>query len=940
MYIPKILAENHGILRGNNGPWANPPGLWHGLLSFRFSFSESIPNFRMGPNTIPVAINFLSGPLTLLLGIWVIKQILSYFTKKEDDAEQNTFAFYLGWFLLLLRLTSGMWAFLVFVDNKTDLGVMSITILALLSGFIFLEYLKHHNTTEEIKMASKYIISSWVFFALANMAKQTAFIDIALFALLIISLWFSTTIGIGVGTMILGATWIMWIANAKDIMAPSTGMIIAGIWALITLWGIAKLLRKHKKATDKTLVQSIKYLGLRIASIGIMLLVFKWSHQLYTQIKDGSFTPGNFVKNVIIGQHTNTLLASNESPQVLATQTIIDQTNKSNLSPALCSQTSFSTWELKANTQTALVTNEDVGRYVGYGRKEIKSEWRNVGYGLLKIFFPMTTCYGIDSEAKILCNNWTAVDTFDVKTLRPLLAQMSSGSAGYNLLNTALTTFTSKGYQDTSAYNPQEFRDQIVSLRSYYQSNAIKSVPGTISVPYKFIIPLNISFNRSLQNLSSYYTDIGFIRVFAMGLILSGFIYGLIQKDKNLITVTSVSIMGWAIWWVIWWGILWYGMGLIMRTILWTIMYISHLGKETNKSESTSLGFFFFLILVTIRATIQLFFNLIRISSQGVGWPFARYRMSMGKTVEFDDTLQQAEVLKNGYNWQDVFNLQFPHYNKFIKYVANRKNEDGVLIAGTYMQYFLKNQWNISSDGMLSNFRELASDNDSCKTTKRLQNAHIKYLVVDPNIGTVGMGEGNESLFQRFFAKLDPVSGKIEKQGAISMLIKMKDDGFLKLLNTNNLWAKYAFSLSDADISAWLAITNPDDLLLAKAKLSVARYFPDANTYIQFIANTLAKRMQNWMGIGDLADVLGKDIDESKVAKAVATLATNTLQDETAFKAFTKDLSQDERYVLTQYVGISRMAQSSPEQFQQAVNNIISQSLGGSSQLMTFEVTQ
>ena len=159
----------------------------------------------------------------------------------------------------------------------------------------------------------------------------------------------------------------------------------------------------------------------------------------------------------------------------------------------------------------------------------------------------------------------------------------------------------------------------------------------------------------------------------------------------------------------------------------------------------------------------------------------------MGKTVEFDDTLQQAEVLKNGYNWQDVFNLQFPHYNKFIKYVANRKNEDGVLIAGTYMQYFLKNQWNISSDGMLSNFRELASDNDSCKTTKRLQNAHIKYLVVDPNIGTVGMGEGNESLFQRFFAKLDPVSGKIEKQGAISMLIKMKDDGFLKLLNTNNL---------------------------------------------------------------------------------------------------------------------------------------------------------
>ena len=62
----------------------------------------------MGPNTLPVAINFLSGPLTLLLGIGVIKQILSYFKKEDDNEEQNTFAFYLGWFLLLLRLTSGM----------------------------------------------------------------------------------------------------------------------------------------------------------------------------------------------------------------------------------------------------------------------------------------------------------------------------------------------------------------------------------------------------------------------------------------------------------------------------------------------------------------------------------------------------------------------------------------------------------------------------------------------------------------------------------------------------------------------------------------------------------------------------------------------------------------------------------------------------------------
>jgi hypothetical protein len=45
------------------------------------------------------------------------------------------------------------------------------------------------------------------------------------------------------------------------------------------------------------------------------------------------------------------------------------------------------------------------------------------------------------------------------------------------------------------------------------------------------------------------------------------------------------------------------------------------------------------------------------------------------------------------------------------------------------------------------------SDNDSCKTSKRLQARNIKYLVIDPNIGTVGMGEGNETLLHRFFAK-------------------------------------------------------------------------------------------------------------------------------------------------------------------------------------------
>gem|GEM_PF-6511961 len=57
-------------------------------------------------------------------------------------------------------------------------------------------------------------------------------------------------------------------------------------------------------------------------------------------------------------------------------------------------------------------------------------------------------------------------------------------------------------------------------------------------------------------------------------------------------------------------------MGLIVRTILGTIIYVARLGKEENTSESTSLAFIFFILLLSIWGVLQLFFNLIRISSQ------------------------------------------------------------------------------------------------------------------------------------------------------------------------------------------------------------------------------------------------------------------------------------------------------------------------------------
>ncbi|MEI6673247.1 MAG: hypothetical protein WCL02_08280 [bacterium] len=55
-----------------------------------------------------------------------------------------------------------MGAFLVFVDNKTDLGIMALTILAMLSGFIFLKHIAD-NREHGLKLhrdSLKYIIIS------------------------------------------------------------------------------------------------------------------------------------------------------------------------------------------------------------------------------------------------------------------------------------------------------------------------------------------------------------------------------------------------------------------------------------------------------------------------------------------------------------------------------------------------------------------------------------------------------------------------------------------------------------------------------------------------------------------------------------------------------------------------------------------------------------
>lgn len=71
---------------------------------------------------------------------------------------------------------------------------------------------------------------------------------------------------------------------------------------------------------------------------------------------------------------------------------------------------------------------------------------------------------------------------------------------------------------------------------------------------------------------------------------------------------------------------------------------------------------------------------------------------------------------------------------------------------------------------------------------------------------TVVMGGGNESLKNRFFAKIDPVSGEIEKQGTMTMMAHMIHQGYVKMMYANNLSSKYAYLLSNEDILTLLQV--------------------------------------------------------------------------------------------------------------------------------------
>ena len=171
-------------------------------------------------------------------------------------------------------------------------------------------------------------------------------------------------------------------------------------------------------------------------------------------------------------------------------------------------------------------------------------------------------------------------------------------------------------------------------------------------------------------------------------------------------------------------------------------------------------------------------------------------------------------------------------------------------------------------------------------------------MIIDPNIWTVWKAwEGNESLFYRFFARLNEKEDEIQTHWAITMLVKMAEEWYLRLIFTNNVWAKYAFTLSDSYLKEHFDyLKTEDDIILLRSKMAVMKYFYTDSDLLQTLFEIFQERILTWEGIWDIANMLWKEVDEVKLISIVNWLLQK--------KYNVNDISwltQDERLVLAQY---------------------------------------
>jgi hypothetical protein len=279
MFYPKMWALNHWFY-WNEPNMNTTPYLWLSYITYWFSLFVPFYNkFWIAPDTFAVIFNFLSWVFVLLFGLALIWEVLNIFSKDNENKLIINY-FYLWWFLLILWLTSWMWAFLVFVDNKTDLWVLMLVILALYGWFLaFKRLTSQYRQDQNFKTfinteIFRYLVLSSFLFAVAVASKPTAFFDVVNFGVFTTINLVSILLGISLVLLaiaILGILKFRWIVN---FLTSTAAKNIFGIPGAFTFLGgiLETVAKKSYNFIMPLLVWGVSFVIILVAIKGVWLI--------------------------------------------------------------------------------------------------------------------------------------------------------------------------------------------------------------------------------------------------------------------------------------------------------------------------------------------------------------------------------------------------------------------------------------------------------------------------------------------------------------------------------------------------------------------------------------------------------------------------------------------------------------------------------------------
>ena len=966
MFYPKVFAE-YGWY-----PWLTnfrpDLSIWTALLAWVYNlwfftwFSQ---------DTWMITFNFTSWIFSLFFAFMLITTIVKLVHNIKDV--KHYVLLILGYVLILTWLSSWMWAFLVFVDNKTDLAVFMFIVLALFLAIYSLfrqkwtydywvddkNYVEDDNLQDDLKnnlheswknIDNTYIffMLSWFLFGIANVIKPTATFDFfetsIVFSML--NVWILAVIW-----WLLFVIWLLYYLKFRwfDKLFNGIGKTVSNFlwkwsmiaWFLLWILSLALKIRKNKS--------KIIWFFVFIISFIWTLLLTKSAFWLAQYIKDGNI-------DLNIWKIATSYITSNRLPTVKKDQF---------------------TWNLYAwlTDGTWSSYNEDNGRYVWYGNRKFYNPWWS--FIVPHSFKTEYTVYfnknnykkssykdklyvfsGSDISKKVI--NSYVMDIFNNKNddiyekqiqavvddaeknwkLTDLAKQLwlDQNIPIWKLKNDVLSRLKENTKQQLLKQIQGNFSSWNLSLSSYkkvFQTkentklfDSLKQKRGKytlVSIPYDYLVPLNVVFNWSLQNESSYYTDIGIVWLLLFIISIFALVYSIFIKDKVLWVFAFATLIGWSIWygvasWIVWYDIWW-----IIWLIIVTVLFVNRLKDKL----------FLAYVLLCI-SSIWIWLNLFRIANQWWWQIQFWYKSSIWKTPNYALTKQWSITTKTNikvpYKSNDIFSLQFNFYKKAIDYFNHRKQDEAWIIWWTYMRYFIKNQNKIINDQFLTYLYKLFSDDDVNRAYARLKDQKITWIVIDPNIASVVMWKWNKSLWYRYYGYTDK-KGNVTKKWVLPMFVNLAQSWHVVYAYSNNLWLKYALTVSDDEIKKITWIKDEKDILQLRYKLTSIKFLPKLvwmqvyeeaiDTFYKILLYRALHEPIKF--IQDIAETNWLNIKDPK--KIFTNVSKN-------FNSFSKD----EKTSFLIYNSITTQLKQHPEKSQQILRQLIMQWLWWRAQILFVKV--